>query len=285
MKNSLVAILLVISGQAFTQTDYAYQTFDDTRVVNGQSVETTTGGNLKFIIAHRFGAISSGAQNAWGLDMANMRIGLDYGLTDNFTIGIGRSSFEKTFDGFVKYKLLQQSSGDRNMPISCAFLGGTSYKSLKRTDGLDVTAADRLAHTLQLLIARKFSDRLSLQVMPTYLHRNLVEDFEENDIYSVGIAGQYQAFKNISFSAEYYATPKGMLPSKEESITGNAYTQSLAIGMQIDTKGHIFQLHFGNSQGMIEKFFVAETTDRWLKGGVHFGFNITRDFKVRGRKL
>jgi hypothetical protein len=121
--------------------------------------------------------------------------------------------------------------------------------------------------------------------MPTLLHRNLVESYEENDILSVGIASQYQAFKNVSFSVEYYATPGSSLPSKTTSPSGEAYRQSLAFGVQIDTKGHVFQLQVGNSQGMIEKFFVAETKDSWLDGGVHLGFNITRDFKIKGRKI
>ena len=119
--------------------------------------------------------------------------------------------------------------------------------------------------------------------MPTWLHRNLVDDDEQNDIISMGIAGQYHLLKNWSFSFEYYATPKSDLPDGSGPSL-EAY-QSLAFGVQIDTKGHVFQLHFGNSRGMIEKFFIAETTDTWTDGGIHFGFNITRDFTVKGRKV
>ncbi len=285
MKSLLSVFISCFALAVNAQTEYAYQTFDDTRIVNGHSIETNRDGNLKFIISHRFGTLSSGVYNAWGLDQAEMRIGLDYGITNNLTIGIGRSTYEKTVDSFLKYKFLRQSKGDKNIPLSAALLFAPSYELQKRTDGLEITASDRVAYTAQLLVARKFTDRLSLQVMPTFLHRNFVENYEVNDILSVGFAGQYQAFKNVSFSVEYYATPTSSLPSKAESPFGEAYTQTLAFGVQIDTKGHVFQLQLGNSQGMIEKFFIAETHDSWLDGGIHLGFNITRDFKVKGRKI
>lgn len=285
MKHLITVLFSCLVVAAHSQITYTYQTFDDTRIVNGHSIETNTEGIMKFIIGHRFGTLNTGAQNAWGLDNATMRIGLDYGLLKNVTIGIGRSTFEKTLDGYVKYKILTQSSGDRTVPVSLAFVGATTIKTLKRFDNVDVTVADNMAYTLQFLIARKWSDRLSTQIMPTYLHRNLVEDYEQNDILSLGLAGQYQLLKNLSVSAEYYATPSSSLPSVSENPFGYHYNQSLAIGVQIDTKGHVFQLHMGNSQGMVEKFFIAETTDRWSKGGIHLGFNITRDFKVKGRKI
>ncbi|MBR07735.1 MAG: hypothetical protein CMP48_08605 [Rickettsiales bacterium] len=261
---------------ALAQTTYTYQTFDDTRIVNGHSVETNQEGVLKFIISHRFGTLNLGSYEQFGLDQASMRIGLDYGITKNLTLGLGRSTFEKTRDGYFKYKLLAQSQGDKNIPFTLTVFGSAVMKTLKRTDGIDLSFQQKLSYSTQLLIARKFGSRFSLQIMPTYLHRNLVADNEENDVLSLGVAGQYQLLKNWSISAEYYATPPSYLP--------DGYYQSIAVGVQIDTKGHVFQLHFGNSRGMTEKFFVAETTNTWQDGGIHFGFNITRDFKLKGRK-
>lgn len=263
------------------QVNYAYKTFDDTRVVNGHSVETNTEGYLKFIIAHRFGALNDGSYNFWGLDDANIRFGLDYGITNKLTIGLGRSSFEKTFDGFVKYRLLSQSSGDRVMPVTVSFLGATALKTLKSSSETELL--NKLSMTSQLLIARQWGPRLSLQVMPTYLHRNLVENDEENDLLSLGIAGQFQLLRSLSVSAEYYLTPKSNLPDGS-GLSPESF-HSLAVGFQIETRGHVFQLHFGNSRGMIEKFFVAETTGSWLDGGIHFGFNISRNFKIKGRRI
>lgn len=282
-KLSLLLLLAAYSFSSTSQMEYAYQTFDDTRIVNGHSVETNMEGILTFIISHRFGTINDGAYNMWGLDNASMRMGLDYGITNNLMLGIGRSTNQKTIDGYFKYKFLAQSSGDRNVPITASLLGTAAWKTLKRFDGVDLVWRQRMAYTTQLLIARKFGPRFSAQLMPTYLHRNLVADDEENDLFSLGIAGQYQLLKNWSLSVEYYATPTDQLPDgSEQSLE---YFQSLSFGVQIDTKGHVFQLHFSNSRGMIEKFFIAETADSWLDGGIHFGFNITRDFTVKGRKI
>ena len=283
MKITLLIATFCIALTSLAQTNYAYQTFDDTRIVNGHSVETTTEGILKFIISHRFGTINSDGYDLWGLDNATMRMGLDYGLTNNLNIGIGRSTFEKTYDGFIKYKALAQSTGDRIMPVTVTLLGTAALKTLRRFDGIELDLGQKLSYTTQILIARKFNERISVQIMPTWLHRNLVEDDEQNDIISMGFAGQYHFLKNWSLSFEYYATPSSDLPDGS-GASPEAY-QSLAFGVQIDTKGHVFQLHFGNSRGMIEKFFIAETTDTWTEGGIHFGFNITRDFTVKGRKV
>lgn len=278
----LVFLGLHLLGMA--QTDYAYQTFDDTRIVNGHSIETNMEGIMTFIISHRFGTLNSGLYNLFGLDNASMRMGLDYGITNNISLGIGRSTFQKTVDGYVKYKLLAQSTGERVMPVTVTVLGTTALKTLRRADGIDLSFQQKLSYTAQLLIARKLGPRISLQVMPTYLHRNLVRDDEQNDILSLGIAGQYHFLKNWSISMEYYATPPSLLPDGEAGL-GPQYYQSMAFGIQIDTKGHVFQLQVGNSQGMIEKFFIAETFNSWTDGGIHFGFNITRDFTIKGRTI
>ncbi|REE05579.1 DUF5777 family beta-barrel protein [Marinoscillum furvescens] len=283
MKHLLYSLLFCWSLTSLAQTQYAYQTFDDTRIVNGHSVETNMEGILTFIISHRFGTLNDGAYNMWGLDNASMRMGLDYGLTQNLTLGIGRSTNQKTIDGYFKYKFLAQSTGDRNIPITASLLGTAAWKTLKRFDGVDLVWRQKMSYTTQLLLARKFGPRLSAQLMPTYLHRNLVQDDEKNDILSIGVAGQYRPLKNWSLSVEYYATPTDQLP--DGSGPSIAYFQSLSFGVQIDTKGHVFQLHLSNSRGMIEKFFIAETADNWLDGGIHFGFNITRDFTVKGRNI
>ena len=262
-----------------------HQTFDDTRIVNGHSVETNTKGVMKFIISHRFGAISDGPKQAWGLDNASMRIGLDYGLWDKATFGLGRSTYEKTVDGFLKYRLLTQAEG--KVPVSVTLLGTVAWKTDQMSPANEsLTFFQRQSSAAQLLFARKFTDRISLQIMPTYLHRNRVAYNEENDIFSLGSAGQFQVLKNISLSVEYYYTPQKYFERKKETEGKSAYNnQCLALGVQFDTKGHIFQLHFGNSRGMTEKFFVAETKGKWLEGDIFFGFNITRDFTLAGRKI
>ena len=251
------------------------ETFDDTRVVNGHSVETQKEGSMKFIIAHRFGAINSGIHQLGGLDNSQIRFGFDYGISDNITIGVGRSSFEKNLDGFVKVKLLHQSQ--EGSPISLVAFQSADIFTFETFQPFDIETKYRWNYVTQLLLARKFSDRLSLQVMPTYVHKNLVETSDlDNDILSVGAAGKVQLTKILSFKAEYYYTlPDQLL---------DANTNSLALGFDIETKHHVFQMHLGNSRGMIERYFISETFGKWSDADIMFGFNITRDFQIKGRK-
>lgn len=260
------------------RTDYASATFKTTRLINGHTVENTAKGILDFKISHRFGAFSSGSYEAWGLDNATMRIGLDYGLSDRLMIGIGRSTFEKQYDGFFKYKLLRQSKGKRNMPVTVSFLSSIMLKTA-RPDADAVNKdyySNKLYFTQQLLIGRKFSDNTSLQLMPTMLHFNRVPDGYSNDIYALGFGGRQKVSKRISINAEYYyVLPQYQLPNTHNS---------LSLGVDIETGGHVFQLHFTNSTGMTERTFIAETTDQWSKGDIHFGFNISRVFNLHKKK-
>jgi hypothetical protein len=275
MKKSLLAILLVSSVAVFSQEDVS-ETFDDTRVVNGHSVETNKEGSMKFIIAHRFGLLNGGLYELFGLDQSTIRMGFDYGITDKITIGIGRSSFQKTIDGFVKARLLTQNTGGGS-PISLTWLSTSDYNTLKSPSNQEIEGKLRFSYTHQLLLAKKFGDAFSIQIMPTYLHRNLVPTKEfSNDIFSVGTAGRLRLTQMLSLKAEYYIA----LPDQ----LSNANTNSLAVGVDIATKHHVFQLHIGNSRGMIEKFFISETYGEWSQGDIMLGFNITRNFQVRGRK-
>ena len=282
MKNFGFGILLLLCGTSLIAqetTEYSSETFKDTRIVNGQSVETNEEGQLKFIISHRFGLISQGINNFFGLDEASIRLGLDYGVTDRFTIGIGRSSFEKTVDGFAKYKLLRQSVGAREMPITMTWQSNFAIRTADFPDNLgeEYDIANRMTYGHQLMIARKFCDAFSAQIMPTFIHKNLVDTkAEKNDLFAIGAATRYQLSKIISFQAEYYY----VLPDQ----LGDQFTNSLSLGFDIQTKSHVFQLHVSNSQGMIDKFFISETRQDFFEGDVYFGFNISRDFQLKGKK-
>lgn len=254
-----------------------YNTFMDTRVVNGHSVESNKEGQMKFIIGHRFGSVNGGIEEFYGLDQSTIRLGFDYGIKDWLSIGIGRSSFEKTLDGFIKARIIHQREGV-GAPISVSALSTVALKTIEFAEPeRENYFSSRLAYVHQLLIARKFSDRFSLQFMPTVLHRNLVATAdEENDVLSLGSATRFQLSKIVSFKAEYYYT----LPDQLQDNFSNA----LSLGFDIETKHHVFQLHVSNSRGMVEKFFIAETIGKWEDGDIMFGFNITRDFQIKGRK-
>lgn len=248
--------------------------FKANRVVNLHSLENTAGGELDIKISHRFGFISGGLYELFGLDQASIRIGGDYGITDQLMVGLGRSSYEKTYDGFIKYKFLRQSTGAKKMPLTMAALTTMAIKTLKPSDPTrENYFSSNLYYTFQLIMGRKFSESFSLQLSPTLVHRNLVATTEEeNDVFAIGVAGRIKLSKRTSLNAEYIYVLPGQLAEQ--------YRNSLSIGFDIETGGHVFQLHFTNSTSMIEKGFVAETVGNWADGDIHFGFNISRTFSV-----
>jgi opacity protein-like surface antigen len=261
------------------QTNYTTATFKTTRLINGNTVEHVGKGVLDVKISHRFGKLNGGGYELFGLDNAVMRFGFDYGITDNLMIGIGRSSFQKTYDAFLKVKILKQSTGKKNMPITLCYVPTIALKSVKFEDPTRKNLfSSRLYYTHQLIIARKFSENTSVQLMPSYIHHNLVKfASESNDQFAMGIGGRQKISKRVSINAEYYY----QLPGNK--LTDR--TNSLSLGFDIETGGHVFQLHFTNSRGLNESNFITETTGHWDKGDIYFGFNISRVFTIRKRKL
>lgn len=251
---------------------YTKYTFKSTRIINGNSIETVAKNHLDFRISHRFGRLNSGSYNLWGLDQASMKLFFDYGLTNRLMVGIGRATTGKTYDGYLKYKLLRQSSGARTMPVTITVVGGTSVNTLKPIDETQPTLfVDRMTYFGQMLIARKFSERLSIQISPTVVHRNMTNTpLETNLVMAMGIGGRFKISKRTSLNAEYFY----VLPNQIDPQFKNA----LAVGFDIETGGHVFQLHFTNSLGMVERQFLTETTGSWGGGDVHYGFNISRTF-------
>jgi hypothetical protein len=258
--------------------DYATATFKTTRLINGHSVENVAEGVLDFRISHRFGYISGGAYELWGLDEASMRLGLDYGLTNRWMIGVGRSTYQKQYDGFTKYKLLRQSSGTRSMPVTLSAIASIMYKSLKdENPDQENYLTSKLFYSGQLLIGRKFNESLSLQLMPTIIHYNLVQGVNDpNDVFAIGAGGRMKVSKRVSLNLEYYyQLPDYKLPGT---------TNSLAIGVDIETGGHVFQLYCTNSTGMTERTYISETTGNFFEGDIRLGFTISRVFTIKKAK-
>ncbi len=293
MKNTLIIILItsvffpfVLRGQDIddlleestgNNTEYTYATFKATRIVSGHSVERMPEGQLDFRISHRFGRINSGLYEFLGLDQANIHIGFDYGIADWLMVGIGRGTYEKSYDGLFKFSLLRQSKGERTMPVSVSYLTTASVNTLKWQNEAELPFWDRVSYVHQFLVARKFSERFSLEINPTLVHRNMVAtELDPNDILAVGIGSRFKLSNRVSVNAEYYYVipPINNFPSIE---TFNP----LSIGFDIETGGHVFQLFFSNSIAMIEKGFIGETTGDWLNGDIHFGFNISRVFTLK----
>lgn len=253
-------------------------TFKGTHIINSQSVETPGAGTLAFLIQHRFGTLNSGAYNFFGLDQAVLRLSFEYGLTPRLAVGVGRSSQEKTFDGFVKYRALRQTTGARAVPVSVTLFASSAVTTLKFADPTtDRSLGSRVAYAYQALIARKFSPNLSAQLMPTLIHRNYVATpAEQNDVYALGAGLRQKLTKRTALTADYYY----LLPG----YTARNFRNALGLGVDIETGGHVFQLHVTNSQGMTEKFFVPETTGNFFQGDLYFGFLVARNFTVRPQR-
>ena len=259
-------------------TTYTTATFKTTRLITGQSVENLSAGVLDVRINHRFGALNSGLYNLFGLDNASMRMGFDYGITNNVMVGIGRSTYQKTFDAFIKIKILRQSTGAVNMPITLSYVPNIAVNSLKQFTTPKPAFGNRVSYVQQLIIGRKMSKNLSLQIMPTFIHHdNISFTHTKQNSFVIGVGGRQKISKRVTINAEYYY-------QLESTKSPNA-TNVLSLGFDIETGGHVFQLHFTNSAGMTEKSFISETTGRWDKGDILFGFNISRVFTIKKRKL
>jgi hypothetical protein len=283
-------LIFLASGNGFSQdldelmnaelkptVDFATATFKSTRIINGHSIEQMKENQLDFRISHRFGTLNSGLYGLFGLDESHIHFSLEYGIKDWLMLGAGRASQNKTYDGFAKVRLLRQSSGAKFMPVQLSYFTSIEMNTLKfpeRPAGTSNYFSSRLAYVNQLLIARKFNENLSVQLSPTFIHRNLVKtELDQNDIYALGVGGRYKLSKRLSLNAEYYYTYN----PNAKSLEPRPYN-ALSVGVDIETGGHVFQIMVTNSQGMREGSFIPQTTGSWADGDIHLGFNISRVF-------
>ena len=257
----------------FAQNESVHNTFLGTRLVNQHTVRSVEKGIGQLRFSHRFGSVRSGFYNLYGLDQATVRIGFAYGVTDKLMVGLGRSTYERTWDGFLKYAILEQNAS--GMPISLSYVINADVFGQENI--ISEKFSSRLSYTHQLLIARKFSDFVSVQLNPTYIHKNLVETEDDpND--HIGLAGlaHVAITKVLSIHAEYFLRVSGT-----DSPTYGQYYNPFAIGLGIYTKGHYFSLHFANSGPTTQEGSMLETSNSWGDGDIRFGFNLVRNFHIK----
>jgi hypothetical protein len=258
--------------------EYVFGAFKSSRVIMSHSMEMLRPGVLDFRILHRFGNINQGLSQFFGLDQATIRLGLDYGIANNLTIGIGRGTLRKEVDGFIKWRAIQQAKGPGAAPVSLLAVAGSTIIGAPWTDpARENLFSSRVGYYGQAIIGRKFSERFTLQLMPTFLHRNFVETKQDpNDLYAAGIGGRLKLSKRVSLNVDYYyvANQNDLLDLHNP----------LSVGFDIETGGHVFQLHFTNAVGMNERAFLTETANDWANGDIQFGFNISRSFQIAKRK-
>lgn len=294
MKKPLILLLLFIAGQFYSfsqdtlvEEEYAEEepkTFASTRIVSGHSIETLEKGIMDFRIEHRFGDIAGsngGFQNMFGFDMlSDMRIALEYGITDNIMIGFGRckgtgAPYRSLLDGFAKYRFLTQKKNE--MPISMALIAGSSFTYMKASTDLSQVnsfpkVAHRFAYFTQLNVARHFGEKASLALMPTYVHRNYVAADDVNDLFALGGAFRVKLTSRFAIVGEYYQ----VFSDKDFRQTG--YKNSLGIALEWFTFGHSFTINLTNAAGLGETQFIPYTFESWGSGQFRFGFSVSRKF-------
>ena len=265
-------------GEEKPQKEYVFNAFKSSRVIMSHSMEMLRPGVLDFRILHRFGNINQGLTEFFGLDQATIRLGLDYGISNNLTVGIGRSSFKKELDGFIKWRAIQQATGPGALPFSLIGVAGSTIIGAPWSDPTrENYFSSRVAYYGQAIIGRKFNESLTLQLMPTFLHRNFVETTADpNDLYAAGVGGRIKLSKRVSLNVDYY-----YVVNQNEALDLH---NPLSVGFDIETGGHVFQLHFTNAVGMNERVFLTETVNSWSEGDIQFGFNISRSFQIGKKK-
>ncbi|WP_245553833.1 DUF5777 family beta-barrel protein [Cytophaga aurantiaca] len=254
---------------------YVIASFKATRIVNAHSIETVRKGILDFRITHHFGDVGGnygGVHTLYGFDNASdIRFGFEYGITDRLTAGFGRSKVAENLDFFLKYRLLRQTL-DNSMPVSVTVFADLAITPQENA-AVYSEFANRMSYVTELLIARKFTKSLTLQLMPLYLHRNYVANpNDHNDLFSLGLGGRMKLTKRFSIIGDvYYSFSDYLTPS-------NSFYLPIGVGVEIETGGHVFQMFFTNNAAIIENSYIAGTRSSWGKGEFKIGFTISRDF-------
>lgn len=293
MKKIFYKLLLLLSFGLSAQDDLLNEiddleidkevssTFKSLKIINLESTKLASKGDFYFVVAHRFDYFNNGFDDFFGLDNANTQIKFLYGVAEGLTIHIARSTLQKTIDGALKYRLMSQKND--GFPFSVVGFSSIAINTeLKKDDFPLLKFENRLSYVHQLLISRKMNERLSLQFAPTFFHENTLSDIlnadnevilpnpQENSQFGLGFGGRLKLTHRWSINADYVAH----LNRNSQSV----YKNPLAIGFDLETGGHVFQMHFTNARAMHESGFLGQTTGDWFKGEIAFGFNLVRVF-------
>ena len=283
MKQKLTTLFLLFSIMLYSQEDllseidtdidtpvYASAVFKGLKVINFESTKLVAKGGFNFIVSHRFGTVKNGFENLFGLDEAVTHLNFVYGISDHFNVSASRSSNQKIYELATKLRLARQKEG--KLPFTLAAYTSVLANTALDTDNLPKLRFEhRLSYVGQLIISRKLTKELSLLVSPTFFHDNYVlDDSQENSQYAVAFGGRYKLGARWSINMEY-----GMHLNRSST---SLYNNPFSIGVDLETGGHVFQLHFTNSQSMNANGVFGTSTGDWGEGDVYFGFNLARSF-------
>lgn len=275
-QNSLLSEIDTV--KADTKVESAFKSL---KIVNLESTKLAGKGDFYLVVAHRFDYINHGFDDFFGIDNANTQIKFLYGVKDWLTVHIARSGFQETIDSGIKYRLMSQEK--EGFPVTIVGFNSIAVNAeMKKENYPKLEFENRLSYVTQLLISRKFTDKLSLEIAPSYFHENTLKDIldennavilpnpQNNDQFAIGMGGRYKFAKRWSFNMDYAAH----LNRASQSI----YTNPFSVGVDLETGGHVFQMHFTNSRAMHESGYLGQTTGSWSKGEIAFGFNLVRVF-------
>ena len=282
-------------GKDSVRRDPVIATFKSTRIINGQSNETLAKGDLDFRVAHRFGDMGGsggGSSTFFGLDNStDIRIAFEYGIIDRLTAGISRAkgsgNFTQMYEVLGKYKLLRQTM-DNRVPVGVTVFANAVASGMKSSvEKSDVNYFDsfssRMSYTAQAIISRKFGELISLAVLPTFVHRNRVGYKDMNNMFAMGVGGRLRFSKRVALVVDYFVPFRDEESKDYYASRGTEFYNSLGVGVEIETGGHVFHLNFTNSTAILENQFIPETVTTWTQGQFRWGFNISRRFSL-GRK-
>lgn len=296
MKKILLSILLATATLAATAQDdlgsmldseekptkeYVTATFKGTRLINSHTIETVGKRTLEFRIAHRFGEFNSGIYDFFGFDGgASIRMSFDYSYDGRLMFGVGRNSVNKLYDGYIKYKLLRQTT-TKGMPVSVTLVTNANITAMRdansAANGYNRYShfSSRMSYMTEIIIGRKINKTLSLQVAPMFIHFNQVERItDKNDVYAIAAAGRVKLSNRMALTGEY------IYRLNKYSKSFSSFYNSASVGIDVETGGHVFQMHVTNSLGINETQFVPYTSTSWKNLGIRLGFNISRVFRV-----
>lgn len=253
-----------------TQNGYATAVFKGLKIVNFESTKLVAKNELTFVVAHRFGSIKNGIDTFFGLDDAVTNINFIYGLSDGLNISISRSSFQKIYEISIKYRLARQV--ENGFPFTIVGYNSVMVNTALEKDNLPkLEFKHRLGYTTQVLISRKLNPNVSIELAPTYFHDNYVAfDDQDNSQFALGFGGRYKLAKRWSVNADY-----GWHLNRANH---SPFKNPLSIGFDLETGGHVFQMHFTNAQTMNVNGFLGQATGDWSDGNIYFGFNLSRVF-------
>lgn len=280
MKKILISTCLFLATIAYSQDDllnsldtnqtpdnYSTATFKALQLVTLQTTKMPAKKEFYFVVSHRFGSVENGLDSFFGLDNATTKLGGIYGITDWLSVNVSRHTLNKMYETGIKYRMARQGSNFPLDIVGYSVADINTFLEKKQYPGLEFK--HRLAYVQQLLISRKVNEKLSLELVPSFVHKNLYNpDIERDNQFSFGGGGRYKITKRLSVNLEYmhnFDKPK-------------FYKNPLSVGLDVETGGHVFQLLFTNSQAMSESGYLTNASGEWGKGNFFFGFNLYRVF-------